>query len=74
MFDDGTTPTIGAALERQRLEHRAHRVQRVLIALEERVAVRREQGPVPTPLREAIRDFRRELRAVRDRLEALAVG
>jgi hypothetical protein len=71
MTGDVTTSTIGAALERRRLEHRARRVQRVLAALDERVAERRGSGPVPGALREAIRDFERELRSVHRRLDAL---
>ncbi|HEU4976155.1 MAG TPA: hypothetical protein VFT50_13755 [Baekduia sp.] len=71
---EATTPTIGAALERRRLEHRARRVQRVLAALEDRVAARRGTGPVPGGLREAIRDFERELGRVRERLRGLPSG
>jgi hypothetical protein len=64
--------SIGAALERQRLEHRARRLERVLAALDDR-RLYREQAESGTPpaLREAIHGFRTELDAVERRLELL---
>jgi hypothetical protein len=61
--------SLGAALERQRLEHRARRLQRVLTALEDRYLYR---DATPPALREAIHGFRTELDAVERRLELLA--
>jgi hypothetical protein len=64
--------TIGVQLERQRLEHRAHRIEHVLRALRERSVHRRTpSGGVPRPLTEAIAGFDVELRRVRRRLEAM---
>lgn len=65
--------SLGAALERQRLEHRARRLERVLAALDDRRLYReRADGATPPALREAIHDFRTELEAVERRLELLA--
>lgn len=65
--------SLGAALERQRLEHRQRRLKRVLAALEDRRTFREEaDGSVPRALREAIGDFRQELEAVERRLALLA--
>ncbi|EHN12528.1 hypothetical protein PAI11_05510 [Patulibacter medicamentivorans] len=63
--------TIGADLERVRLEHRARRIDHVLTALRERqyrdaVAGRRQSG-VPR----LMEDFTAELQQVRGRLMAL---
>ena len=60
---------LGAALERQRLEHRARRLERVLAALEDRYVYR---DSLPPAMREAIHDFRSELDAVERRLALLA--
>ena len=65
--------SLGAALERQRLEHRQRRLKRVLSALEDRRTFRQEaDGSVPPALREAIGGFRQELDAVERRLDLLA--
>jgi hypothetical protein len=65
--------SLGAALERQRLEHRRRRLERVLAALDDRRMFREEaDGTVPPPLREAIHGFRQELDTVERRLELLA--
>lgn len=64
--------SIGAALERQRLEHRQRRLKRVLAALDDRRMFREEaDGSVPPALREAIHGFRQELDSVERRLELL---
>jgi hypothetical protein len=64
--------SLGAALERQRLEHRARRLQRVLAALDDRRLYREQSdGAIPPPLREAIHGFRQELDAVEHRLDLL---
>ena len=64
--------SLGAALERQRLEHRRRRLERVLLALEDRRTFREESdGSVPPALREAIGGFRQELDAVERRLVLL---
>jgi hypothetical protein len=70
--DDTAHETIAAGLERDRLEHRARRIERVLTALEERAVYRHAvTGITPTPLEHAIADFRRELGRVRRRLSEL---
>jgi hypothetical protein len=56
--------TIGGDLERQRLEVRAHRVERVLAILRGRAAAATERAA----LHRAIRDFERELEQLRERL------
>lgn len=61
--------SLGAALERQRLEHRARRLRRVLAALDNRYLYAEQTPPA---LREAIHDFRSELDAVEHRLQLLA--
>jgi len=65
-----TAPTLGRELERHRLEHRAHRIEQVLIALRDRETWRQQQGHVPAPLRQAIRGFEDELAALRARIDA----
>jgi hypothetical protein len=65
--------TIAASLEEQRLHHRAHRIERVMLALEDRAIYRHAvSGTTPPPLRRAIGDFRIELAAIRRRLAELA--
>ena len=64
--------SLGAALERQRLEHRQRRLKRVLAALDDRRMFREEADrTVPPALREAIHGFRQELDSVERRLELL---
>jgi hypothetical protein len=62
---------LGEQLRRQRLEHRAGRLERVLLALHDRVAAREAAGLVPPPLLAAIEGFEHELRHVRDELRGL---
>jgi hypothetical protein len=55
-------PTLAATLERDRLRHRAERLQRALDRLNERVTDHHGNGqPVPTPLRQAILSFEDQL-------------
>jgi len=58
--------------ERDRLLDRAHRIERVLAALQDR-AVQRDttMGGTPPPMRRAIADFRIELSRLRRRLSEL---
>ena len=63
--------TIGAALERHRLEHRAIRLQLALGALRRISDARTAQGAVPVPLHRAIATFSQELADVHDRLTEL---
>jgi hypothetical protein len=69
---DSATPiphTLGALLERTRLEHRAARLESVLSALHARARDYAEaEGTLPASLRLAMADFDGELRAVRRRL------
>jgi hypothetical protein len=59
-------------LERQRLEHREQRIERVLAALHDRAVYRgATSGEPPRPLRHAIADFARELQRTRHRLTDL---
>jgi hypothetical protein len=63
---------IATDLTRQRLEHRATRLEHVISALEDRAVYRQSTGAVlPKPLRRAIADFRIELARVRHRLGEL---
>ena len=61
--------TLGAHLERCRLEQRARRVEQVLDALHRRA--REHPHPVPSGLRRAIVEYGGELNAVRERLAVL---
>lgn len=60
--------TLGAALERRRLEHRIVRLERVLASLHDRAVYRATQGQVPEPLRQAIAGFDAEVQALRRQL------
>lgn len=60
--------TLGRQLERDRLEQRAERVRRVIVALRERAAAREGHGGAPRPLTAAIEDFGRELADLERRL------
>jgi hypothetical protein len=59
--------TIRADLERDRLEDRAARLDRVVTALRARARAY-DATMVPPPLRRSLTDFERELGAVRARL------
>jgi hypothetical protein len=61
--------TLGADLERDRLEARAARLDRVIAALRARARAY-EATAVPRPLRHSLTDFQHELDAVRERLAA----
>ena len=65
-------PTIATHLERDRLAHRARRIELVLAALKERAVYRSGPGGrTPAPLERAIADFGIELRRLRRRLAEL---
>ncbi|HMJ34912.1 MAG TPA: hypothetical protein VK501_13450 [Baekduia sp.] len=59
--------TLGAELERDRLEERAARLDRVVAALRARARAY-DAATVPRPLRHSLGDFQRELDTVRERL------
>jgi hypothetical protein len=59
--------TLGQQLDLVRLAHRAHRLERVLVALRAR-ADDYSAAAIPPALRRAIRDFDRELMSVRELL------
>jgi hypothetical protein len=64
--------TITSRLERDRLEYRAHRIERVVSALEDRAIYRHAtSGVTPGPLDRAIADFHTELARIRGRLSEL---
>jgi hypothetical protein len=70
-----STPTysLGAALERDRLEHRISRVAVAVAVLRHRASVhRRELGSAPTHIRQAITDFEAQIAAINARLQELA--
>jgi hypothetical protein len=60
--------TIGATLERHRLEHRVRRIELVLHALERRADAHAAHSEVPAALHRAISAFSQELTDVNDRL------
>lgn len=64
-----TAPTTAASLlERDRLAHRARRIELVLQALQARADERTRRGePVPPALRQSIAGFEADLRATRVR-------
>ena len=65
----------GTVLERERLEHRARRMERVLSSLQDRALYRYAvTGATPPPLWHAIADFRIELAMIRRRLAELRDG
>jgi hypothetical protein len=64
--------TIGADLERRRLQHRALRIERVLVVLQERKTLGLRSGSRPAALDQAIAGFGAELAAVRERLVRMA--
>jgi anti-sigma factor RsiW len=59
--------TLGAHLERDRLEERAARLDRVITALRARVRAY-DDGAVPPPLSHSLTDFEHELSRVQSRL------
>jgi hypothetical protein len=61
--------TLRAQLERDRLEDRAARLDRVVTALRAR-ARSYDDSAIPAPLSHSLTDFERELGAVRERLTA----
>jgi hypothetical protein len=64
--------TLGALLERDRLLHRAQRIERVIAALRDRAVYRHEvTGTTPLPLHAAMADFHRELAVLKRRLAQL---
>jgi hypothetical protein len=69
---DVTPTTLRSDVERRRLEHRAHGLERVVEALRDRAVLRaRAMGRAPQPLHQAIATFSDELGAVRRRLSDL---
>jgi hypothetical protein len=72
-----TTPTtthqgtLGAVLERDRLEHRARRVAFAIVALRRLADASTGPDPVPTPMRQAIDGFSAELAHINQRLREL---
>jgi hypothetical protein len=68
-----STHTLGAELERERLEHRVGRVTVAIAALCLRASEhQRELGEPPTHIRQAIADFEAQLAAMNARLRDLA--
>jgi hypothetical protein len=66
------TPSLGSRLERDRLLHRAQRIERVIDALRDRAVYRHEiTGSTPPPLRSAMADFNHELVRLKRRLTQL---
>jgi hypothetical protein len=65
--------TLGARLERDRLEERAARLDQVVTALRSRARAY-DDAVVPAPLSHALTDFQRELDAVRSQLTASRGG
>ena len=75
MSHAGSTPiqTLGATLERDRLEHRAGRITVAVAALRQLAGEhRRELGGAPIHVRQTIADFEAQLAALNSRLRALA--
>ncbi len=62
--------TLGGALERQRLQVRARRLERVLAILHRRAATTDAAATERAGLHRAIHDFQQELEAVHERLHA----
>jgi hypothetical protein len=57
-------PTLAKEPERARLAHRADRIERVLVALQERHRERTLRGAVPAPLSQSIAEFAARLAQV----------
>jgi len=67
-----STHTLGADLERDRLERRVRRMTFALAALRQRATeYRRELGGPPRALRHAIADFEEQIEAMNARLQFL---
>jgi hypothetical protein len=67
------TRSLGAALERDRLEHRARRMTFAVGSLRQRaIATERELGATPRHLQQIIVDFEAEIEAMNARLRDLA--
>jgi anti-sigma factor RsiW len=60
--------TLAAGLERDRLEARAARLDRVVVALRARARAYAD-GAVPPPLRRSLADFEHERAQIRSRLD-----
>lgn len=74
MFQDHSTSTrtLGALLERDRLEYRLTRATFAIVALRERESEhRRRLGRSPKHLRHAIADFEAQVEAMNGRLQDL---
>jgi len=68
-----TTRTLGADLERDRLERRVIRMTVAIAALRQRASgYRRELGGPPGPLRHAIADFEDQIEVMNARLRDLS--
>jgi hypothetical protein len=68
-----TTYTLGAVLERDRLEHRVSQVAVAVAVLRQLAALhRREPGPPPMHIRRAIADFESQAATIDARLQELA--
>jgi hypothetical protein len=64
--------TLGAMLERERLEHRVRRLAIATAALRQRASAhRRDLGEPPRHIRQAIADFEAQLAALNDRLRTV---
>jgi hypothetical protein len=70
-----TTDTLGATLERERLEHRLSRVAVVITTLHQRASQNRgAPGARPRHIQYAIADFETQMAAMNVRLRELAPG
>jgi hypothetical protein len=70
-----STQTLGAELERDRLERRVSRVTFAIAALRKRAGAQRSEPAAPARhLRHAIADFEAQLEAMNARLRELAPG
>jgi hypothetical protein len=63
--------TIGEDLELERLRHQELRLRLTIRELRVRARSHSADGSVPDGLRRSLRDFERDLRAVRSRLRAI---
>jgi hypothetical protein len=67
-----SAPTLGAQLERDRLEYRASRLAVALAALRQIASTRRrEPGPPPRHVRRTITDFEAQIATINARLREL---
>jgi len=65
------TTSLGRRLERDRLAHRARRLEQVITALEARRRYHEERDAAPLPLVQALLGFRDELRETERALRTL---